>query len=372
MQNTNFDDLFNDAFGDELAQSKDIKQETKEEEKKYMSTQEIINEFKKPNSTKKQPETVEFVNEETGEIETAQVNQKMFKETQKIAKEQAPVVKKSGSMQMNERILARIDELTKSTGEVFTGKNRVIATDIIVSTYQTIKNTGYDINNIDFLGNNYESQVKRWAKLGVGTTDNLYTELRKNGKTGKIDIKVKPQYQTLEKLIIKYCSKEIFRFKTDVICDGDIFETDFDFAKGQDVVKAHKKNPNVDRNELTNIIGAYKIAYVKEKDGSVTQLLCQIDKNRIMRAYNSAQTKNVWNNDTQKMVLKTVTWEMWNSEVIRPFMVFPDDIIENDNLSIVNENADVDFDNKDFKHKDFIDAEQSAKETIGTGDGLDF
>ena len=354
MQDMNLDELFNQTFGNENT-------ETPKEEK--------VVEQPKP---KKQPEVVEFVDKETGEVEKTQVNEKMFKQTQKVAKENAPVVRKSASMVMNERMLARIDELTKSTGEVFTGKNRVIATDIIVNTYQQIRNSGYDIANVDFLGNNYESQVKRWAKLGVGTQDNLYTELRRNNKTGLIDIKVKPQYQTLEKLIIKYCSKEIFRFKTDVICEGDEFETDFDFAKGQDVVKKHVKNPNVDRNELTSIIGAYKIAYVKEKDGSVTQLLVQIDKNRIMRAYNSAQTKNVWNNDTLKMVLKTVTWEMWNSEVIRPFMIFPEDIIANDNLSIVNENSDVDFDNKDFKHKNVLDAEVSAKETIGTGDEVDF
>ena len=360
MQNMNLDDLFNDAFGEGSQEVKDAKENTIKEEKNSQ-----------PKQTK-EPETVEFVDKETGVVEKAEVNQKMFKETQKMAKEQAPVVKKSASMIMNERMLARIDELTKSTGEVFTGKNRVIATDIIVSTYQQIRNSGYNIQDVDFLGNNYESQVKRWAKLGVGTQDNLYTELRKNKNTGQIDIKVKPQYQTLEKLIIKYCSKEIFRFKTDVICEGDVFETDFDFATGQDYVKKHEKNPNVDRNELTNITGAYKIAYVKEKNGSVTQLLVQIDKNRIMRAYNSAQTKNVWNNDTQKMVLKTVTWEMWNSEVIRPFMVFPEDIIANDNLSIVNENADVDFDNKDFKHKDIIEAQVNAKESIGTGEGLDF
>ena len=358
MQDFNLDDLYNESFGSETP---------KNEEKPQ-----VVNEKIEQPKPKKQPEVVEFVDEKTGVVERVEVNQKAFKETQKMAKENAPVIRKSASMVMNEKMLVRIDELTKSTGEVFSGKNRVIATDIIVNTYQQIRNSGYDITNVDFLGNNYESQVKRWAKLGVGTQDNLYTELRRNSKTGLVDIKVKPQYQTLEKLIIKYCSKEIFRFKTDVICDGDEFETDFDFTKGQDYVKKHVKNPNVDRNELTSIIGAYKIAYVKEKDGSVTQLLVQIDKNRIMRAYNSAQTKNVWNNDTLKMVLKTVTWEMWNSEVIRPFMVFPEEIIANDNLSIVNENADVEFDNKDFKHKNVIDAEINAKKTIGTGDEVDF
>ena len=317
-------------------------------------------------------EYVEFVDKETGQTEKAEINQQMFKETKAIAKEQAPVIKKSESMRMNEKMLARIDDLTKSTGEVFTGKDRVVATDIIVSSIQTIRQSKYGINQIDFLGNNYENQVKRWAKLGVGTQDNLYTELRQNGKTGLVDIRVKPQYQTLEKLIIKYCSKSIFRFKTDVICEGDDFVTDFDWATGQDVVVKHIKNPNSDPNDLSQIIGAYKVAFVKENNGSVTQLLVQIDKNRIMRAYNAAQTKNVWNADTKKMVLKTVTWEMWNSEVIRPFMIFPEDIIANENLSIVNESADVEFVNKDLQHKSITDADSNAKKSIGTGEGLDF
>lgn len=164
----------------------------------------------------------------------------------------------------------------------------------------------------------------------------------------------------------------IFRFKTDVICEGDEFVTDFDFSTGQDIVIKHVKNPNADPNDLQQIIGAYKIAFVKEPNGKVVQLLVQIDKNRIMRAYNSAQTKNVWNNDTKKMVLKTVTWEMWNSEVIRPFMIFPEEIVAHDNLGIVNESADVEFVNQDLKHKEIGQANSSAKESIGTGEGLDF
>ena len=327
----------------------------------------------KPQQNKQNEEKVEFVDEETGQVETTSVNQNLYNSTKKVAQNNPnQLVKKNNQLSINEKMLARIDELTKSTGETFSGRDRVIATDIIISSFQTIKQAGYNLQQIDFLGNNIESQIKRWAKLGVGTQDNLYTELRRNGKTGQIDIKIKAQYQTLEKLIIKYCSMNIFKFKTDVICDGDDFETDFDFATGQDRVIKHIKNPNADPNDLQQIIGAYKIAYVKEKDGKVTQLLVQIDKNRIMRAYNSAQTKNVWNNDTRKMVLKTVTWEMWNSEVIRPFMVFPDDVIAHENLSIVNESADVEFVNKDLKHKEYIDAKLDVEKNIGTGDEVDF
>lgn len=324
------------------------------------------------NQPPKEEEVAQFVDEKTGVIEEVKVNQQMYNKTKKTAQEQGAVIKKSDTMLMSERVLARVVDLTKTTGETFTGRDRVIATDILVSSFQTIKQSGYGVQQIDFLGNNIESQIKRWAKLGVGTQDNLYTELRRNGKTGLVDIRIKPQYQTLEKLIIKYCSKEIFRFKTDVICEGDEFETDFDFSTGQDVVLKHVKNPNRNPNDLNQIVGAYKVAFVNEPNGKVTQLLVQIDKNRIMRAYNSAQTKNVWNNDTKKMVLKTVTWEMWNSEVIRPFMVFPDDVVANDNLSIVNENADVEFVNQDLKHKDISQANSSAKESIGTGEGLDF
>lgn len=280
------------------------------------------------------------------------------------------VVAKSASLQLTEKMLARIEELTTATGEILSAKDKAIASDITINALQSIKKAGYGLQQIDFVGNNIESQIKRWARLGIDTNDFLYTSLRKNGKTGLVDIKIEPQYQTLEKLIILYCTKNIFRFKTDIICTGDEFKTDFDFATGQDIVLKHVKNENIDRNDLTNIIGAYKIAYVKEKDGSITQLLVQIDLVRIMRAFNSAKTKDIWNADTIKMVLKTVTWEMWRSEVIRPFMKFPDYIIND--LSIVDENSDVDFDNKDFKHKNIVDAEVHAKESIGTGDGLDF
>lgn len=305
------------------------------------------------------------VNNETGEI----INEQPKKEEPKKVNQ---VKKQDIAMVYADRTLAKITELTAKTGETFNASEKILATDIMVSSIQAIRQTAYSLEQIDFLGNNIESQIKRWAKLGVGKDDNLYTELRKNGKTGMVDIKIKPQYQTLEKLIIKYCSKKIFRFKTEVICEGDDFETDFDFATGQDKVVKHEKNPKANPNDLSQIIGAYKIAYVKEDNGSITQLLVQIDKNRIMRAFNSAQTKNVWNADTKKMVLKTVTWEMWNSEVIRPFMVFPDEVIANDNLGIVNESADVEFVNKDLKHKDIIDAKTEVIEKVGTGEELDF
>ena len=309
---------------------------------------------------KEKGDTVAFVDNETGEVEEAKVE----------VVEDKPVVTSTTTnaiQSFTEQMFTNILKETSGTEETFTARDKTIASDIISSIYKAVisndKIGGW--KDVDMVSNNVPNQIKRWAKLGISTQDKLYPDIRKNGKTGKFDLVIRGQYQTIEKMLVKYCTKKIFRFKTDVICVGDEFETDFDFAKGQDIVIKHVFAKDVDRNDLTNIIGAYKIAYVKEDDGSITQLLVQIDKNRIMRAYNSAQTKNVWNTDTRKMVLKTVTWEMWNSEVVRPFMLFPDEIIED--LDIVNESEDVDFKNKDFKYGTIDGAKDDALKKIGTG-----
>ena len=84
-----------------------------------------------------------------------------------------------------------------------------------------------------------------------------------------------------------------------------------------------------------------------------------------MRAYEAAATKNVWNRDTQKMVMKTVTWEMFNGENIRPFMKYPEDIIQD--LSVVNENEDIDF-NKEHKYQNVVEAEAHSANSLGTDD----
>ena len=88
----------------------------------------------------------------------------------------------------------------------------------------------------------------------------------------------------------------------------------------------HKKNPdkNLDRNLLDNIVGAYEIAYEKLPDGSFVQHVALIDKNRIMRAYNASPSreKTVWKNDTQRMVLKTAAWVLYNN-VLKPYIEIP-------------------------------------------------
>lgn len=323
----------------------------------------------KESESKAEEFTFNFANEEK-ETPKKEVKQEPKKVVNSTPKAQAPVeVKKDANYLIVENVLGKINQLTTLTAERFSDRDKQIAQDIIVMTAKAVKSNGYDWKQIDLISNNYVGDIKRWAKLGVDSNDHLFTDIRKNGKTGMVDLKIKPQYQTIEKLMIKYCSKKIVAFKTDVICVDDEFETDYDFENGVEKVIKHVKAPNRNPNSLDDITGAYKIAYYEEPNGKRTQILCVIDKNRIMRAYNAAQTKNVWNADTQKMVKKTVTWEMWNSEVIRPFMNFPTDIIED--LSVINENADVDFSNQDHKYKDVNSATSNAKSRMNTGSVID-
>lgn len=303
-------------------------------------------------------------------------NEQLVKETPKVenkpnvvANSSVPAKKKDFTQSLIESTLDKINDIVTYSNEVFSTRAKECASDIIVSLSHTLNERGFAWKQIDTQGSGLINQIKRWAKLGIDvTTDKLYPDIRNNSKTGLYDIKVKGQYQTVEKLIIKYCSKKIFRFKTEVICVGDELKKEFDYLLGEDKITGFIKNEKTNRNLLDNIIGAFKIAYYTE-NGQVKQIVTEIDKNRIMRAYDTATTKNVWNRDTQKMVKKTVTWEMWNSEDIRPFMDFPEDIIQD--LTVVNESEDVDF-NKEHKYSNVVDAQEHVEETIGVGEEINF
>ena len=303
-------------------------------------------------------------------------NEQLVKETPKTENKQnlavnssVPAKMKDFTQALIESTLDKINDIVSYSNEVFSTRAKECASDIIVSLSHTLNERGYNWKQIDTQGSGLINQIKRWAKLGIDvTTDKLYADIRNNSKTGLYDIKVKGQYQTVEKLIIKYCSKKIFRFKTEVICVGDELKKEFDYLLGEDRITGFIKDEKVNRNLLENIIGAFKIAYYVE-NGQVKQIVTEIDKNRIMRAYETATTKNVWNRDTQKMVKKTVTWEMWNGEDIRPFMDFPEDIIQD--LTVVNESEDVDF-NKEHKYSNVVDAQEHVEETIGAGEEINF
>lgn len=328
-----------------------------------------VEEVKQEPKKKTPPKKADSLGDKKANEQLVKENTKVENKPNEVVNSSVPAKKKDFTQALIESTLDKINDIVTYSNEVFSTRAKECASDIIVSLSHTLNERGFVWKQIDTQGSGLINQIKRWAKLGIDvTTDKLYPDIRNNSKTGLYDIKVKGQYQTVEKLIIKYCSKKIFRFKTEVICVGDELKKEFDYLLGEDKITGFIKNEKTNRNLLENIIGAFKIAYYTE-NGQVKQIVTEIDKNRIMRAYDTATTKNVWNRDTQKMVKKTVTWEMWNSEDIRPFMDFPEDIIQD--LTVVNESEDVDF-NKEHKYSNVVDAQEHVEETIGVGEEINF
>lgn len=269
-----------------------------------------------------------------------------------------------------DQFLTQVVSYAQKSGENLDSKTKSLAVEIITATNKAIMGNSYSWGDIDVAGCGLISQIKRWSKLGVTMEDKLYPDIRRNSKTNKYDIMIKPQYQTVEKLIVKYFSLPTLRFKEDVICEGDEIYEEEDFTTGLSKITGHKRNNDIDRNNLDNITGAYKIMYVKDHAGTINQYVVRIDKNRIIRAYNASASKEktVWKQDTRKMVLKTVTWEMWNDKNIRAFMKFPDDIIQD--LSIIEDTNEMDW-NAETKFNNVSQAQENAQIHVATDDIID-
>lgn len=239
-------------------------------------------------------------------------------------------VKKSPTygLEIVEGFLGKVKEFALAENTPLSEKDINFAVNIISSIDKKLIENGTGWKGIDVVGCRLPQQIKRYARLGLSIDDNeIYIDIRNNGKTGLKDINIKKQYFGLEKEIVKFCSKEVVRFYSDVICTNDEFVMETDFATGLQKVVKHNKDLNVDRNKLENIVGAYKIAYVRE-DGVLNQYIAYVDKNRIMRAYNASPSreKTVWKNDTRLMVLKTATWVLYNN-VMKPYMQIPADLL---------------------------------------------
>lgn len=223
-------------------------------------------------------------------------------------------------------MLQQVEAFAKIEQTPLNQRETAFALDILESVYKKVQEQGLSWGQIDIAGCGLYSQVKAYARLGLTIRDNeLYIDIRNNNKTGLKDINIKKQYQGLEKELIKWSSKKIVRFYKDIVCMGDDLEQEFNFLTGLTEIKKHKKDPNVDRNKLENITGAYAIAYVREReqDESLTPYMVYIDRNRILRAYNASPTKEktIWKLDTRKMVLKTASWELYN--YFKPFIEIP-------------------------------------------------
>lgn len=219
-------------------------------------------------------------------------------------------------------MVEQVSQFANIENTPLTNKEKAYASSIALGVITAVQNRDISWNQIDV--KQVAEQVKAYSRLGLTLQDNeIYIDIRKNGKTGMQDVNIKKQYQGIEKEIVKWCSKKVVRFKKDVICDGDIFEVETDFETGLDKIVKHEKAKGVDRNDLKNITGAYQIAYIEENE-KLVQYNVIIDRNRIDRALKASPTneKPIWKADTQRMVLKTATWSLYNY-VLKPFMSIP-------------------------------------------------
>lgn len=224
-------------------------------------------------------------------------------------------------------MLSQVEQFASIENTPLTKKEMTYASDIVMAVIKKVEESKVSWNDVDV--KDVVGQIKRYARLGLSISENeLYVDMRNNGKTGKKEINIKKQYQGIEKELIKWCSKKIVRFYGDIICTGDTFETEIDFKSGIENVVKHKKNLDIDRNKLDNITGAYKIAYIEE-NGKLVQYPVIVDRNRIMRAYNASPTneKPIWKADTQRMVSKTASWCLYNY-VLKPFVNIPIELKE--------------------------------------------
>lgn len=267
-----------------------------------------------------------------------------------------------------QNLLAQVVDYAKTSGELLDDKTKSLALDIIQMTNEKIlASDNLTWNNIDVTGCNLPKQIKYWSSLGLNPNDGLWVDIRKSkNKPNMMNITIKAQYQSLEKLIVKYFAMEVLRFKQDIICVGDELTVEEDFETGLDKITKHVRNENIDRNKLDNIIGAYKIMYVKDANGNLHHYLVRIDKNRIMRAYNasSSKEKTIWLQDTRKMVLKTVTWELWNDANIRAFLKFDEKAAKN--ISILEESEEMEWNNNEREFNSTNEAQNSVKNQVSS------
>lgn len=229
--------------------------------------------------------------------------------------------------------------------------------------------------SLDIQGCQLPAQIKRYAKLNLQLENQeLFTDIRNNGKTGLKDINLKLQYQGLEKLMTRYCTfggKQIIRFYKDVICKGDKIVEKPNLKTGLLELKDHEyfETEDVDyRNKLENITGAYAIAYIMENN-ELNPYVARIDKNRINRARSAASSKNIWDSDTRKMTLKTAVWELWN--IMKPFIQMPQDLLKD--LEEISK-SEVDFNNQDYINveveevKEVVENKVASEEVTATFD----
>ena len=220
-----------------------------------------------------------------------------------------------------------LDKLTKAQNFKLTPTERNFATSIIYGLVDKCTKDKIDTRQLNMT--NFLEQVKHFGKMQLSLQEKeLYIDIRNNGATGMKDVTISRQYQAIQKLMTRYCTKKIVRYVDGIVCEGDPFTTATDFGTGLIKITRHDKNESVDRSDLRNIKKAYAIAYVNEL-GTIVPYVKIIEKKRIMTAYNCSPSKEktVWNNHTERMVIKTAYWCLYN-DIMKPFVEIPSDLQE--------------------------------------------
>lgn len=216
---------------------------------------------------------------------------------------------------INNYMLAVV-EAAKKQGKPLTLNEVEFAKPIVNNLVKRIVEEQRDLSKLNL--SDFIDQTKSYARLGLSIHEKeLYFDIRNNGKTNMIDVTLKKQYQGIKKELTKFCTKQIVRFLDGVVYDGDIFESEIDFENGlEKVVKHVKKDCN--QKTIQDIKCAYAIAYCQE-NGKLVPYTAIVGKKRILRAFNAAQTKTIWNTDTEQMVKKTAYWVLANN-IMQPYM----------------------------------------------------
>lgn len=257
------------------------------------------------------------------------------------------------------------NNLIKTQNVTLTPTEKEFGISIITNLTDRCIKDGISTNELNMT--NFLEQVRHCSKLQLSINEQeLYLDIRNNKDTGLKDVKIARQYQGIQKLMRRYCSKKIVRFLEGIVCTGDEFATTIDFETGVEKITKHIKNEKVNRNDIANIEKAYAVAYVEEL-GKIVPYTVIVPKQRIIRAKNAAKTQNVWTSDTIRMVIKTAYWCLWG--FMKPYIDLPIGVQE----SFVATNDEMDWDNEVDENKtyDISDVEEENKNHNESKNGSD-
>ena len=234
------------------------------------------------------------------------------------------VIKPNEQIQIIKSWTQDLDELTRTQAFNLTPEEHNFGVSIITGLVDRCVKDKIDVRQLNMT--NFLEQVKHNSKMQFSLQEqDIFLDIRNNSSTGLKDITIRKQYQGVQKVMRRYCTKKIVRFADGIVYKGDTFEYGLDFATGLNKI-TYKQNPNTDHSRLENVTHAFAIAYVDEMK-TLVPYVCVIDKARIMRAFNAsaAKDKGPWSTDTARMVRKTAYWCLYN-DIFKPFIEIPSDL----------------------------------------------